>query len=138
MALHIDLKHLTKSAKTYRGALGLNSLAMDTRDALMHPASGIAYDFRAERRGHNLLLRGEIKQTFEFACARCLVLFQKEICLNWKRLIPIFGEDALPVKKDCLDLTPIVREDMLLALPQHPLCASNCNNSPMQKHESSH
>jgi uncharacterized metal-binding protein YceD (DUF177 family) len=27
---------------------------------------------------------------------------------------------------DCVDLTPFLREDILLALPQHPLCSSDC------------
>jgi len=27
---------------------------------------------------------------------------------------------------DCVDLTPFLREDILLTLPQHPLCKPDC------------
>jgi uncharacterized metal-binding protein YceD (DUF177 family) len=30
------------------------------------------------------------------------------------------------VVNDCVDLTPLVREDMLLEFPQHPLCKPDC------------
>ncbi|MFM8470337.1 MAG: YceD family protein, partial [Limisphaerales bacterium] len=40
--------------------------------------------------------------------------------------LPLDGEDAVPVVDDCVDLTPYLREDILLALPQHPLCKPDC------------
>jgi uncharacterized metal-binding protein YceD (DUF177 family) len=30
------------------------------------------------------------------------------------------------VANDCVDLTPFVREDMLLEFPRHPLCKPDC------------
>ncbi len=33
---------------------------------------------------------------------------------------------AVPIKNDCVDLTPWVREDILLGFPQHPLCRPDC------------
>jgi uncharacterized protein len=30
------------------------------------------------------------------------------------------------VENDCVDLTPILREDILLDFPQHPLCKPDC------------
>jgi len=32
----------------------------------------------------------------------------------------------VPVLNDCVDLTPSVREDILLEFPQHPLCDREC------------
>ena len=40
--------------------------------------------------------------------------------------LPLEGEDKVPVDNDCVDLTPFVREDMLLEFPQHPLCKPDC------------
>ena len=40
--------------------------------------------------------------------------------------LPLVGEDAVPVTNDCVDLTPFLREDILLTLPQHPLCKPDC------------
>ena len=41
---------------------------------------------------------------------------------DWTCHLPLEGEEAVPVTNDCVDLTPYVREDILLAFPQHPLC----------------
>jgi uncharacterized metal-binding protein YceD (DUF177 family) len=40
--------------------------------------------------------------------------------------LPLEGEDKVPVDNDCVDLTPFVREDILLEFPQHPLCKPDC------------
>jgi uncharacterized metal-binding protein YceD (DUF177 family) len=40
--------------------------------------------------------------------------------------IPLVGEDAPPILEDSVDLTPFLREDILLAVPQRPVCGSNC------------
>jgi uncharacterized metal-binding protein YceD (DUF177 family) len=34
------------------------------------------------------------------------------------------------INNDCVDLTPYVREDILLAFPQHPLCDPECGGLP--------
>ncbi len=36
----------------------------------------------------------------------------------------------MPVKGDFVDLTPLVREDILLEFPQHPLCEPDCGGLP--------
>jgi uncharacterized protein len=36
------------------------------------------------------------------------------------------GEQAAPIVNDCVDLTPYLREDILLEFPQHPLCDPEC------------
>jgi uncharacterized metal-binding protein YceD (DUF177 family) len=36
------------------------------------------------------------------------------------------GEECVSVVNDCADLTPYVREDMLLEFPRHPLCRPDC------------
>ena len=36
------------------------------------------------------------------------------------------GEEAVAVNNDCVDLTPYIREDILLEFPQHPLCEADC------------
>jgi uncharacterized metal-binding protein YceD (DUF177 family) len=59
---------------------------------------------------------------------------------NWTCHIPLQGEDKATVVNDCLDLTPYLREDILLAFPLHPLCGSDCSGlayPPMTKKKSS-
>ena len=40
--------------------------------------------------------------------------------------LPLEGDDKVSVNNDCVDLTPFVREDMLIEFPQHPLCKPEC------------
>jgi len=44
--------------------------------------------------------------------------------------LPLEGEESVPVVNDCVDLTPYVREDILLEFPQHPLCDAECRGLP--------
>jgi uncharacterized metal-binding protein YceD (DUF177 family) len=45
---------------------------------------------------------------------------------RWSCHIPLEGEDQVAVDNDCVDLTPFLREDMLLEFPQHPVCKPDC------------
>ena len=36
----------------------------------------------------------------------------------------------MAVVNDCVDLTPYVREDILLEFPRHPLCDPECRGLP--------
>ena len=45
---------------------------------------------------------------------------------TWTLHLPLEGEDKVTVENDCVDLTPFVREDILLEFPQHPLCKPDC------------
>jgi uncharacterized metal-binding protein YceD (DUF177 family) len=36
------------------------------------------------------------------------------------------GEEAVPVHDETVDLTSPLREDIVLALPQHPVCEEGC------------
>lgn len=127
MPLEINIKHLENGPKTYQGEIELEDLNLDTQDELIRPCTGLDYDFTAEILDKNILLRGRIKLGFQFECARCLTPFEKasEIT-HWSQLIPFTGDEAPPLDNDCIDLTPVLREDMLLSLPQHPLCAKDC------------
>jgi uncharacterized protein len=40
--------------------------------------------------------------------------------------VPLDGEEAVVVDGELADLTPVLREDTVLGLPQHPLCDPGC------------
>ena len=64
-------------------------------------------------------------------CVRCLTSFRLPLELNgWTCHLPLQGEDRVKVLNDCVDLTPYVREDILLEIPQHPLCDPECRGLP--------
>ena len=45
------------------------------------------------------------------------------------------GDDAIEVIGEYVDLTPWIREDILLGLPHHPLCAETCRGLEFQQEE---
>jgi len=91
----------------------------------------IRYDLRVERLGNDILVQGSLEATLDCECARCLKRFQSTIRLEpWSVDLPLTGEDKVAVDGDSVDLTPLIREDILLAFPQHPLCESECSGLP--------
>ncbi|MCS1410798.1 MAG: hypothetical protein M2R45_03993 [Verrucomicrobia subdivision 3 bacterium] len=127
MSLKINIKHLEAEPKTYEGQLTAAELDMDTQDDLIKVSSSLSYQLSAELHESNILLSGELEQTFQYECARCLKPFEKDILISsWNQIIQLNGENAMPVDNDCIDLTQALREDILLSLPQHPLCTKDC------------
>jgi uncharacterized protein len=62
---------------------------------------------------------------------RCLKPFQYDLKLDkWACHLPLQGEESAVVINDCVDLTPYIREDILLEFPQHPLCDPECRGLP--------
>jgi uncharacterized metal-binding protein YceD (DUF177 family) len=64
-------------------------------------------------------------------CSRCLKSFKQKVMLNEVAIhIPLEGDEKPEIKDDSVDLTPYLREDILLELPQHPLCGADCAGLP--------
>jgi uncharacterized metal-binding protein YceD (DUF177 family) len=62
---------------------------------------------------------------------RCLKPFEFELKIDpWTRHLPLEGEEKVAVSGDFVDLTPYIREDILLGFPQHPLCEAECRGLP--------
>jgi uncharacterized protein len=127
MSLTVNLRHLENRNLALRGELALAELDLDVRDELIRVARPVEYDLEIEKLDDSVLVQGEIRVTLECECVRCLKKFTREIELNpWTLHLPLEGEDAVSVDNDCVDLTPFVREDILLEFPQHPLCQTDC------------
>ena len=54
---------------------------------------------------------------------------------EWNCVLPLKGPDAIEIIGEHVDLTPWVREDILLGLPQHPLCGSACQGLVLQQED---
>jgi uncharacterized protein len=100
-------------------------------DDLVRGVGNLRYDFEAERHPKGILLQGRLEWEWDCDCARCLSGFRQKIALDaWARMLPWEGEDAVQPRNDCVDLTPYLREDMVLELPQRPLCRPDCSGLP--------
>ncbi len=119
-ALHEDIRALDP------GIVPLS--ALDGRIQMIRTADGI-------------LVTGTLRVSVELTCSRCAELFstalQFKLEEEFRPTIDIVTGAALPLTVDdepatqidehhIIDLTEVVRQDLLLAIPPSPVCRSKC------------
>jgi uncharacterized protein len=127
MALIVNLRHLEAHNARLQGELPVEELDIDTRDEVIQVHQPLKYDLEVQKMEGGLLLQGGLRLLLDCQCVRCLKAFEYRLDLkNWANHVALEGEERTPVVNDCVDLTPIVREDILLEFPRHPLCNPQC------------
>jgi len=131
MPLLVNLRHLDEHNVRLTGELTVAELDIDPRDEVIRLAGPLAYDLEVQKLEGGLLVKGSGRLPLECQCVRCLKQFSQRLELSdWTCHVPLQGEDAAAVSSDCVDLTPYLREDILLEFPQHPLCEPECRGLP--------
>jgi uncharacterized protein len=127
MPLLFNLRHLETKNLELAGEIDLEELDLRLSDELIHPGGKLAYELEIQKLDDGVLVQGTLKVPLISDCARCLKPFKNDIELeDWACHLTFEGEDATPISNDCVDLTPLIREDILLSVPQHPLCEPEC------------
>ncbi len=127
MALLLNLRHLERDDLTLAGELPVAELDLDLRDEMIRTEKPLRYALVVQKLEENLLVRGQLILPLACECVRCLKPFEYQLQLpEWTCLVALAGEDTVPITSDSVDLTPFFREDILLELPQHPLCQPEC------------
>ncbi len=83
--------------------------------------SPICYRFRVELVSGELVVRGTLALRAAFDCNRCARRFEKEI-----RVPDFICVRECRELAEAIDLTEDMREDMILAFPNYPVCSSGC------------
>ena len=129
MSLLIPLAQLAHGEVRLEGELEPSFLSaeLDERRDLVRADRSLAYQITVRRVGASIMAEGWLRTELACECARCLKPFRQAVEIAaWSLILPLEGAEAAPVVNDAVDLTPHVREDTLLALPQHPLCDPEC------------
>src|SRR5215475_4004977 len=127
MALLINLRHLEDKNVRVQGELTPKELEIESLDEVIHARRPLRYDLEAQKMEQAVLVTGSLTLELDCECVRCLTAFRHRLHLDrWVCHLPLEGDDKVLVVSDCLDLTPYLREDIVLAFPQHPLCRSDC------------
>lgn len=127
MPLLLNLRDLEAEPLDWSGELPVAELDLGGDDSVVHLNQPLAYDLTVTDLDEAVLVQGELRLRLECDCVRCLTRFTQEVeVLDFAAHLPLVGEDAVEVVDDCVDLTPFLREDILLTLPQHPLCKPDC------------
>jgi uncharacterized protein len=128
MALLCNLRHIEEKNLHLKGELPTEDLDIGTLDELIHVPEPLSYDVEVQQLEHALLIHGVLTLPLHCECVRCLKPFQQTLRLpHWACHLPLEGEDKVELNGDCVDLTPYIREDIVLAFPQHPLCRPDCS-----------
>ena len=136
MPLTVNLRHLEEHNVRLRGELPVAELDLETGDEMIQVVGPLRYDVEVQKLEDALLVRGSLQLGLECHCVRCLQSFTRRLELKgWTCHVPLEGEDRVAVVNDCVDLTPLVREDMLLEFPQHPLCKPDCGGIESQNRQ---
>jgi uncharacterized protein len=131
MALKLNLRHLEEHNVRLEGELPAEDLDLDIRDEAIQTRKPLRYGLEAQKMEQGLLVQGRLELPLECHCVRCLKRFEYVLeILSWTCHLPLEGEEKAAVLNDCVDLTPYVREDILLEFPQHPLCKPDCGGLP--------
>ena len=128
MSLVVNLEDLKEADLRLEGELPLEVAETEANDELIKADKPLTYELEASLLDDALLVRGRLELPLDCECARCLKPFVHTVSLpDWTLHLPLVVVDAIETINDSVDLTPWVREDMLLGFPQHPLCAPDCS-----------
>lgn len=134
MPIRVNLRHLEENELRLEGELPTAELELGLKDEMCRADKPLRYDLEVQELEKELLVQGKLALPLQCECVRCLKSFEYMLELpNWTCLLPLEGEEKVSVDNDCVDLTPYVREDILLEFPQHPLCETDCRGLPVKE-----
>ena len=136
MPLTLNIRHLEEKDLRVKGKLPATELELDHADELVRARLPLYYDLTAHQAGRDILVRGRLEMGLDCECARCLKPFRYRLKIGeWLLHLPADGPEKPVLKDDLMDLTPYLREAILLEFPQHPLCDSSCAGLPQRADE---
>ena len=127
MPLKFNIRHLEQKNLSLKGELPVSELGIEQLDEVIHAHQPLFYDLEVQKLDNAVLVQGSLRLNLECECVRCLKPFRQQLTLDdWASHLPLEGEDKAEVVNDTVDLTPYIREDIVLSLPQQPLCEPEC------------
>jgi uncharacterized protein len=104
--------------------------------AVLHVPEGspVELDLRLEAVMEGVLVRGTAHASLAGECARCLTELTDELEVDLQELYvyddrdhdPDEDDEVSKLQDDLLDLEPLLRDAVVLALPFQPLCEDDC------------
>ncbi len=133
MPLLLNLRELEEESLELQGTVPATELDLGHLDEVIHLREPLTYDVTATLLEDAVLVEGSFSLPLHCDCVRCLKPFLTQFAIpDWILHLPLSGEDKVSVVNDCVDLTPYLREDILLGIPQHPLCEQGCPGLPLK------
>ena len=108
--------------------LDVDPSLLDLVDPRVAPDSAIAVHLSCSSLSDGIVVEGTIDARFRSECRRCLMPIDGPIQAPVRELYQttLTDPDAFPILNDQIDLGPMIRETVLLDLPEAPLCSADC------------
>lgn len=121
-------------AEVLRRVGNTKDIDVDVDSELLDLADGriarqdVPVSFHLESTNSGIVVRGEASATFNDTCRRCLADVRQTVSAQISELYQreLTDPDAYLLEGEQLNLAPLVREHLLLALPDGPLCREDC------------
>jgi uncharacterized metal-binding protein YceD (DUF177 family) len=89
---------------------------LELNDPTIRALQDVTYSLSVQVEKNNVLVTGQLSLELELECVSCLRLF------HYPLVVPDFVYETTVGGRETIDLTPAIREDILLVLPSHPRC----------------
>ena len=116
----IDIAKLKEEPAAFQGAEPEDLLQLEAA-AIARPAGPVSYDLLAQLAGRELVVQGTLTVPLECTCGRCAENFSTSLTIS-----DFLRDFDLSDGRDSVDLTDDLREEVLLHLPNFPVCSSDC------------
>ena len=131
--LLVDLNRLARDGRA-RVDVDIPPDAEFWQETDLRPASPLEVRLEAQQAGPDVVVRGDVRGTFDQECRRCLEPVEVEVDEEIGRLYRAGevveaeeSEDVLPLPQDAdLDLSGAVREQVMVAVPRYVQCRAAC------------
>ncbi len=118
----VHLNELPPDGRDYSGKISPEAFGRG-EESDPHVVSPVEYDLNVRLDKDLIVIEGRMAADFELECSRCLERFP------WRVELSAYFSEEPREGLAILDLTALIREDILLALPGYPHCEDS-NVSP--------
>lgn len=116
----IEINKIDEDGAQYTGAEPAQSVDPGP-GAAVRPVGPVAYELRAQLAGRELVVQGVLQVALQCRCRRCAGNFSTNLAIS-----DFLCARELPEGLESVDLTDDIREEVLLRLPNYPLCLPAC------------
>lgn len=121
-----DLIALPGSTKLVRVSAPLEGLGVDL--ARIPAGAELGLDLRLDSIVEGIHVSGRVGGPVLVSCRRCVAELERDLDVEVEEIFEYApeDEDAYRVAGEAVDLEPMVRDAVMLALPMNPLCKEDC------------
>jgi uncharacterized protein len=126
--LILDVRELFEHPGVQR-PLAFDAVVGDLRSGLSEVVGPVHFDLKLEYIDGGILVRGEMSGGYSAECRRCVNATTMPFAYQGSELYrpaTDVWEEGYVVKENEIDLEPMVRDTVVLGLPESPLCREDC------------